>query len=288
MSMNDVPLAWLRALSILGAGSLLGLVPFALALSQREALRTPLQRYVARLSADLDTLRARVSPRVFVLSQGASLVVASFFLLIGMGLLALPFVVAPLALRWTVSALCRVRTTRIEAQLDGFLLGLSSSLRATPALGEAIEHSLDLMAPPLRDEIELLVREQRLGAPLDEVLERMGKRVGSRTLDAALGTLRIGRALGGDVPGILERSAATLREMARLEGVVRTKTAEGKAQATVLALLPFALCGLLHEMTPGFLAPLFASLLGHVILAGSLTLWVMSLAVAWKVLRVDI
>ena len=41
---------------------------------------------------------------------------------------------------------------------------------------------------------------------------------------------------------------AALREIARLEGVVRTKTAEGKAQAMVVAVMPFPLIGLLNYL----------------------------------------
>ena len=107
-------------------------------------------------------------------------------------------------------------------------------------------------------------------------------------MQTALASLRIGQRTGGQLPDILERSAQALREMARLEGVVRTKTAEGKAQAYVVGVIPFPLVALLHYIDPGFLNPLLVSARGHLVLAAALVLWLLSIVVAKKVLRVDI
>ena len=43
-----------------------------------------------------------------------------------------------------------------------------------------------------------------------------------------------GRQVGGNLPKVLETTAHTLREMKRLEGVIRTKTADGRMQLWVI------------------------------------------------------
>ncbi len=70
---------------------------------------------------------------------------------------------------------------------------------------------------------------------------------------------------------MLDGAAAALRELARLEGVVRTKTAEGKAQAFVIGLLPAPLVLGVHAMDPKFFAPLAQSFLGNLVVAGAAT-----------------
>lgn len=180
------------------------------------------------------------------------------------------------------------RVAEMEAQLDGWLMALASSLRATPSLGEAIEYSLSLVANPLRDELDLLVKEQRLGESLDSALSRMGKRLGSRTLSSAFATLKLGQRTGGDISHMLERSAETLREMARLEGVVRVKTAEGKAQGYMMVALPAPLAALLHFIDPGFLLPLFQTAMGHWVLCAAGVAWLSSVLLIRRIVRVDI
>lgn len=201
--------------------------------------------------------------------------------------LAVAAAAALLPERWLVRA-ARTRTARIEAQLDGWMLALSNTLRANPALGAAIAASAELIAPPLARELVVVEREQQLGVALDHALHHMAQRVASPTVGAALAILRVARATGGDLSHTLEAAAASLREMARLEGVVRTKTAEGRAQAAVIAAAPIGLVGLLHQIDPNLLAPLWHTALGHVLLAAALGLWAAALLLARKIVAVDI
>jgi len=279
-----LPMSLLRCVAIILIG---GSAPLLVSARFAEAT-SALASYEARLERDLAYLRLALSARRISILQA---------LLLGCALLALverAYAVGSLLVTLTASARPWLtyqrsrRTTLLEGQLDGWLFGLAATMRATPAPGQAIAYSALLVAAPLRDELETLVKEQRLGTPLDEALARMGRRIGSRTVQSALGTLRIGQASGGDIPTILERSAATLREMARLEGVVRTKTAESKAQAWLLAVLPFPLITMLHWLDPTFLAPLWRDLRGFFVLAGAVVLWVASILVARRILDVDI
>jgi tight adherence protein B len=181
-----------------------------------------------------------------------------------------------------------LRVVTLDAQVDTWLVILANALRATPALGEAMASSARLVSSPLSDELELVLREYQLGAPLDVALRTMVVRLKSRTVNVALGTLRIARTTGGNLPDTLETSAAALREMARLDGVVRTKTAEGKAQATVVAVMPFPLVGMLNYLNPKLLAPLWNTLEGYGLLFGAFVLWLMAVLWARKILDVDI
>ena len=98
----------------------------------------------------------------------------------------------------------------------------------------------------------------------------------------------VGRQTGGDLPKILEESSATLREMARLEGVVRTKTAEGKTQAYVLGVIPFVLIGAIHMVDEHWLEPLGSTTLGFAIIGTAAVLWVAAILLARRILAVDV
>jgi tight adherence protein B len=180
------------------------------------------------------------------------------------------------------------RTARIEEQLDGFLLGLAHSLRATPALGDGLRCTADIVAPPLADEVHVLLREHELGTPLDRALENMAARIRSPIVSAALSALRIARSAGGDFVHTLERSAATLREMARLEGVVRTKTAEGRAQTVAVSILPLPALYVIDLISPETLEPLWTTDAGHMVLAVAFVIWVMAILAARRISQVDI
>jgi tight adherence protein B len=180
------------------------------------------------------------------------------------------------------------RQEKIETQLDTFLLALANSLKASPSLGDALNACTTLMRSPIKEELELTMKEYELGVALDQAILNMGGRVGSQAFAGALTTVLIGRQTGGDLPKILETASASLREMARLEGVVRTKTAEGKAQAWVLGAMPPFLVALLNWMDPEWLRPLSSTYIGYVIVTIAVSFWVAAIFAARKILAVDI
>lgn len=182
----------------------------------------------------------------------------------------------------------RQRILAIEAQLDGFLSAMANALKATPSLGDAFASVQRLLPPPIQQEIELAVKEMRVGSTLDQALLFMATRVGSRQVDSALSAILIGRQIGGNLPKILDTTAATLREMHRLEGVVRTKTAEGKAQLWVLALTPAVLLLAFDAVKDGYFSPLTESVTGYVVIIVAAFFWVASIVTARKILDVDV
>jgi tight adherence protein B len=187
-----------------------------------------------------------------------------------------------------IEQLRRRRVRAIEAKIDGFILSLANALKATPSIGNALAYTQPLLAAPLDAEVALALKEMRLGNTVDQALLSMAGRIRSTELDAALSSLLIGRQIGGDLPKILEKTAETLREMARLQGVVRAKTAEGKAQLAVLAVFPALILLLFDTVSQGYFDPLGQSVIGWVVIACALALWVASLLMARKILAVDI
>lgn len=180
------------------------------------------------------------------------------------------------------------RITQLEMLLDSWLLLLANALKAAPSLGEAISSSARLIRPPFSDEVDLVIKEMKLGTPLDQAVLNMSRRVDSRIVSGSLATILVGRQTGGDLPEILEKSAATLREMQRLEGVVRTKTAEGKMQAVVLAAIPFVLLFMIHQVDNQWLRPLVETNTGYMIIAVATTLWFVAIILARRILTVDV
>jgi tight adherence protein B len=120
------------------------------------------------------------------------------------------------------------RRKSIDDVLDSFLVALANALKVSPSLGDALRSTAILIRGPIKEDVEYALKEYNLGTPLDQALMNMATRIDSRTFSSAMATLLIGRQTGGDLPKILERSAATLREMARLEGVVRTQDRRGQ------------------------------------------------------------
>ena len=270
-------LAWISGGLLVGA---LGATTFAVLRGAHGRSALLFKRYASMLEDDASFLLSRYSG-----SQNArlQLVAACFFfvLLLFTGRLAVLGCAAgallgpPLILKRRRAE----RVARLERQLDTWLLMLANALKSTSSLGEAIESTAVLVPRPFSEEVDLLVKELRLGVPLDRALDVMSLRIGSPSVSGALMMIVVARQTGGSLPSTLETSASALREAARLEGVLRTKTAEGRGQVLVLALVPFLLCLIITWLDPTWFAPMVEHPYGRLVLAVCLVAW--TAATAW-------
>jgi tight adherence protein B len=245
-------------------------------------------RYLAGLERRMRLMFIDTPPQWILLGQVVAMVVvvAIGATVARIVLLLIPVVIAgPI---WELERQRKERVHKIEQGLDGFVVALANALRASPSAGRALAMIQPVTAPPLSQEIELVLREMHVGSTLDQALANLSARVRSFQLDAAMTGLLIGRQTGGDVPAILDGAAHTLREMMRLRGVLRTKTAEGRAQASVLAVFPAGLILVFEFAQPGYFKPLTESFTGAVIMVLALLMWGSSIIMSRKILSVEL
>ncbi|MET0389018.1 MAG: type II secretion system F family protein [Polyangiales bacterium] len=260
------------------------------ALSSRDtALHRAYFRYLTSLERRLRLMFIAVPAFHIVLAQAAGMLVA-VALTVGMGK-PLPLLLVPavaLAPGFILERMRRERVSRIEQKLDGFVVALANALRASPSAGRALAMIHPVTPAPLDQEIALVLREMRVGSTLEQALGNLSARVRSFQLDAAMSGLLIGRQTGGNVPEILDGAALTLREIARLQGVLRSKTAEGRAQANVLAVFPFVLIFAFDLTSPGYFRPLTESWAGVLVMVIAITMWVSSVLMTRRIMAVEL
>lgn len=246
-------------------------------------------RYIANLTVQLEELFLEITAVQLAQMQGAAIAcVALYGLFFKQPLvLLLVFVIAGAPVLY-LEAERRTRVTKMEEQIAQWLMLLANALRANPSVGAAVEASVKLLPSPTQEHVDIVTKEMRLGVPVEKALLNMGRRIDSQTLQSALATIVISQRTGGDVPKLLEESASGLREMARLEGLIRAKTAEGKAQAFVLALVPIALGVMISRLKPGWFDPLLTSPKGYALIAVAVLAWFGALYMARRILDVEV
>ncbi len=245
-------------------------------------------RYIAYLERDLRLLFLSGEPPKIVIGQAvaAAIVVALGLTIDPLAHLGLIVVaVAP----WIYLRQKRAEhIKKLEEQVDSFILGLANSMKTVPSPSAALSALLPILPSPTRLEVDRVLKEIRVGSTLEQALLNMASRLRSPTMDSALSAVLIGLQVGGNLPLVLENTAETIREMNRLDGVVKTKTSEGKAQLWVLAVFPFAICAAFNSAQEGYFDPLQASVTGYMVTSVAVIFWMASLLAARKILKVDI
>lgn len=212
-----------------------------------------------------------------------ALLVAPTPFLVGLSLVL--FVVAPpQALRMAV----KLRRKKFVKQLPDALTTLAGSLRAGRSLGQALEALAREMPKPMGRELRKIVAETRLGRPLNDALDDAVARIGSPDFRWAVLAIQIQAEVGGNLAELLGQVAETMRARSRLRGEVKALTAEGRASAMMLVVMPPGLGVVMFVINPGYMRPLITQTGGHVMLAISAVM--MAIGFAWmkKVVTIDV
>jgi tight adherence protein B len=280
-------LAWVSFLLVSAAVFLLALLAFAVL---RRAFEEYQARYLARSLRDLSGMFLFLDPRQLVLLNAAAMA-----LLAALGLWAGgPFVCAlAAALGFFAPALGvrvyrRRRLRRFEAQLTEALQQMANALRAGLAFHQAVEQVARDALPPLSQEFGLYLKEVKLGVPADEALSAMAARVGSEDLELVAASTNLARQMGGNLAGMFETIAGTVRERFRLEGKIRALTSQGKLQGIIVAALPLFVAAFLDWYRPDLMQPLFETAYGYALVAAIVLLEATGFVLIRRIVAIDV
>ena len=274
------------------AGTVLVVLGIALVLPAVLSGQTVLTRYYRKYTGHLE----RSLHSLFLRGSGARIVlgqVACALLSVLAGLYIDPLcyclvLLSAVGPHWQLSRMRAKHVRKLEEQMDALMMAFANALKTVPSPAAALGQVVVVLPHPMRLEIDRLLREMRVGGTLEQGLLNMSARLKSADLDSALSAVLIGVQVGGNLASVLESTGATLREMNRLEGVVRTKTSEGRAQLWVLGFFPFVICFAIKLVDSDYFTPLQSTTIGGIVTAVAVLLWLTSLAMARKIMRVDI
>ena len=158
------------------------------------------------------------------------------------------------------------RLEKFNDQINDSLTIISNSLKAGYSFFQALEMVTKEMEPPISEEFTLVLKKMNLGASPQESLRDLTGRVDSDDLDLVVTAVLIQRQVGGNLSEILDSISDTIRERIRIQGEIKTLTAQGRISGIVVALLPVGLGALLFVINPEYMKPLFTSNLGKAML----------------------
>jgi tight adherence protein B len=116
----------------------------------------------------------------------------------------------------------------------------------------------------------------------------MADRVGSEDMRWAVMAVNIQRQVGGNLAEVLDIVANTVRERAYVQRQVRVLSAEGRLSIAILSALPFGIFIYLALMNPEYVAPLFNTMLGRILLLVGGSLMAAGIFVMTRIVRIDV
>jgi tight adherence protein B len=175
-----------------------------------------------------------------------------------------------------------------DSVLPDALTVLASSLRAGHSLLQAVDHVAQEADDKTAREWHELVRQTQLGIPVEDAIDAMTHRIGSRELQWISLVARVQHQVGGNMAEMFDIVAETVRQRYRLTAQVHTLTAQGRMTRWVLTIAPFALGGILAIMSPAYISVFVGSKAGIGLMIGATCLIAVGSVWIKKIVEIEV
>ena len=180
------------------------------------------------------------------------------------------------------------RRKKFSSQIVDALMILSSCLKAGLSLQQSFEVLIEEMPAPTNQEFGLLLRQMRMGVPLEEAITSLKRRIRVDDLDMVVTAMLVARETGGDLTQTFSILATTIQERNKITGKVNALCIQGKLQGIIMSIIPIAFAAFVYKTNPHFFDVFFQDNFGKGLLTYAVISQVLGMFFIRKLSKVDI
>jgi tight adherence protein B len=245
-----------------------------------------------KLTARLDAAGVPMSPDEWLLvcvgvTVGTCMLVALLFRnpLVGVLVGIVAGLVGP---RTFLSLKAGRRKNAFLTDLPEALQLMAGGMSSGYSLPQAVDSVVRLGNGVIAEEFGRALAQARLGTPVEDALDQVADRLGSKDLGWVVMAIRIQRRVGGNLSEVLLQVGETIRERAWLRRHVQGLSAEGRLSAYILGALPIVMGGYMFLVRRDYIRPLYTKPIGLVMLSGAATLLIIGALWMRKLVKVEL
>ncbi len=180
------------------------------------------------------------------------------------------------------------RVQRYQGQIVDGLQLLANGIRAGLSLPQCLGMVVDELPPPLSQEFNLVLQQNKIGVPLEECFDNLLVRVYTQDNEMFVTGVNILRESGGNLAETFDTIVNVIRERIRVQQKIDTFVAQGKFQGMVIFMMPFAMGVINGVSDPTMTETMLSSPIGIGLLIGALILDLMGGFVIYKLIQIDV
>jgi tight adherence protein B len=190
--------------------------------------------------------------------------------------------------RWALSFLQKRRVNKFIAEFPNAIDIIVRGIKSGLPLADCVRIIAAEAQEPLKSEFKSIVEAQTMGLTIGDACARLFKRMPISEANFFVIVIQIQQKAGGNLSEALGNLSRVLRERKKMKDKVAALSMEAKASAWIIGSLPIIVAVLVQLSSPGFIAPLFTTQMGHIMLLAS-AFWMMcGIVVMKKMVSFDI
>jgi Flp pilus assembly protein TadB len=181
----------------------------------------------------------------------------------------------------------RQRLKLLSEQLPYLIDLLKSALESGHTILRALQMAGQNLPEPISSELRLIVEQVQLGMTLPLAFEAMYQRAPVEELAFLVAAVRVQTDVGNSMAEVFQHVAEGMRNRQRAEHQLRALTAQSRASAIIVTLLPFIVLLAFSFINPAYSRPLFHNEYGQKMLETAVVLDIIAFFVMRRIARVD-
>jgi tight adherence protein B len=182
----------------------------------------------------------------------------------------------------------RKRQKKFTADFANALDVITRSVTVGLSLNESMRAVAYEMHGPVAEEFRTIVDSQKMGVDFDRILTDSFHRMPTAEFKFFTIVLQIQKQTGGSLSKTLGDLASVLRERKEMRDKILSLSSDAKSSAFIIGCLPIFITGILFVMSPGFMDPLFNTVIGNVMLGGGVSLMIIGVLVMRAMINFEI
>ena len=180
------------------------------------------------------------------------------------------------------------RIRKFISQFPDALDIIVRSVKSGFPLNAAVNMVAESMQAPTSEEFKKMSTEVVHGSTLVDALVRLGKRMQTPDINFFVVVLTLQQEVGGSLAEVLGNLSALIRKRKMMVKKIHAITSEGRFTGWVLGSLPLLVALAIHIFDPNYLAPLFITSLGHIVLGITIVTILIGVGIIRKMVDMEI
>jgi len=180
------------------------------------------------------------------------------------------------------------QTKQIENELLRAVIVMNNAFKSGKSTLQALKIAADELPEPINDEFKKMYLDMKYGLSVDTVFERFSKRVGLEEAIYLSSSLTILNKTGGNIIEVFSSIERTLFDKKKLNEELKNISASPNMIVKVLFVIPLIFIGVIYILNPNYFAPLFNSVLGYIIIAIIVLIFIIYTILLKRILKIEV
>ncbi len=170
---------------------------------------------------------------------------------------------------WVVNFLRRRRQSKFLEEFPNAVDLIVRGIRSGLPLGDCIRMIATETQEPVASEFRQIIEATQLGVTVSDACQKLYERMPLQEANFFGIVIAIQQKAGGNLSEALGNLSKVLRDRKKMKGKIAAMSMEAKASGYIIGSLPFIVGGLVWMTSPSYIALLFTTSMGNMILIGS-------------------